>query len=124
MSVTPTFDGQAIFGVNCRMSSTENPREVQVNAFFGLDGVEELDGGDRGRSWQISGLLFGLDLALLTLAEAQLRAYKDGKVHTLFTTRGETWSNVKLTDLEIGGFSTTVDGTVYSQYKATLKQLL
>ena len=42
-----SFGGTSIFGTAVSMVTADNPRETQLNAFFGLSGLESLDGGMR-----------------------------------------------------------------------------
>ena len=43
----PSFGGVNIFGTAVRMITVDNLRERQVNSYFGLSGLEMLDGGLR-----------------------------------------------------------------------------
>ena len=62
----PSYGGVPIFGGAVTMRTADNPREKQVNAFFGLSGLETLDGGLRGRTTLVTGLLYGNTPSLLT----------------------------------------------------------
>ena len=55
----PSFGGVNIFGTAVTMSTADHPREKQVNSFFGVSGLETLDGGMRGRTTTVSGVLSG-----------------------------------------------------------------
>ena len=55
----PSYGGVNIFGTAVTMSTADHPRESQVNSYFGLSGLEMLDGGSRGRVTEAGGLLFG-----------------------------------------------------------------
>lgn len=76
-----SFGGNNIFGTAVSMSTADNPRENQLNAFFGLSGLESLDGGLRGRTTTVNGLLYGESSLILAQAEAQFRAFNDGVAH-------------------------------------------
>ena len=76
----PSFGGTSIFGTAVSMSTADNPRESQLNTFFGLSGLESLDGGMRGRWTQVTGLLFGNSPGALATAEALFRSFNDGTV--------------------------------------------
>jgi len=52
-----SFGGASIFGTAVSMTTADNPREKQLNAYFGLSGLESLDGGLRGRVTHAAGLL-------------------------------------------------------------------
>jgi hypothetical protein len=95
-----SFGGLAIFGTAVQMSSNGVPREAQLNAFFGVDGVERLDGGSRGRETHVTGLLFGSDPGTLAAQEALFESYKDGVARELVDTLGVAWADVVLEKFE------------------------
>jgi hypothetical protein len=92
----PSFGGTNIFGTAVSMNTEDHPREKQVNSFFGVSGLETLDGGSRGRYTHASGLLFGSSAVALATAEALFRSYNDGIARILVDTFGTSWSNVRL----------------------------
>lgn len=97
-----TYGGSAIFGASVTMATTDNPRVQQQNHFFGLSGVESLDGGLRGRFTEARGVLYGFGAspsvasANLAVAEESFRGLNDGLARVLVDTRGVTWIHVKL----------------------------
>lgn len=99
----PTLDGYSVFGWNVSMQTVDNPRAQQLNSYFGLSGLESLDGGLRGRYTNVSGKLYGTTAAYLASAEETLRAFNDGLTHTLVDTYGLIWLNVKLETFEPQG---------------------
>ena len=99
----PSFGGGNIFGTAVTMSTADNPREKQVNAFFGVSGLETLDGGLRGRATHVSGLLFGNSPAALSASEAVFRSFNDGIARTLVDNFGAPWSNVRLESFQPQG---------------------
>lgn len=96
----PAFNGIDIFGRAVQMRTADNPRADQRSGFFGLQGLESLDGGHRGRITSVKGVLYGSDLAVLNFAEALFRSYLDPFAYTLVDTRGRVWPGVKLTNFE------------------------
>jgi hypothetical protein len=96
MIFTPSFNNQFIFGIDITMVTVDPPREVQVNAFSGVNGVEILDHGARQRYTNVAGRLLMPTLAELAAAESNFRSYKDPYSYTLVTTEGLTWPGVKL----------------------------
>src|SRR3954453_12784535 len=92
----PSFGGINIFGTAVSMSTSDNPRESQINAFFGLSGLETLDGGLRGRLTHVTGLLFGSTPYGLASAEASFRSFNDGMARVLVDNFGTAWQNVRL----------------------------
>ena len=96
---TPTFGGIPIFGVAVHIEQVPAQSAQQVEAFFGVPGVLSVFGGHRGRSFQISGVLFDVDLESLNNDEnfftpGVTGSMADGIARTLFDTRGRSWANV------------------------------
>ena len=91
-----TLNGVNIFGNAVVMVTGDDARETQKNTYFGLTGVESLDGGGRGRVTNATGTLYGANLSALNVAIALIRSYIDGLGYTLVDTRGRTFTNVRL----------------------------
>src|SRR5438067_2091534 len=98
-----SFGGVSLFGTSVSMSTADNPRERQLNAFFGLGGLERLDGGSRGRVTQVTGLLYGNSPYALAAAESLFRSFNDGVARPLVDTLGSTWANVCLESFQPQG---------------------
>lgn len=119
-----SFDGSMIFGTAVSMVTADNLREKQLNAFFGLSGLESLDGGLRGRTTRATGLLYGASPALLAAAEASFRAFNDGQTYTLVDTLGATWPNVRLEMFEpLGRVRQSPQGILFRAYQARFLHL-
>jgi hypothetical protein len=39
-----SYGGVDIFGLSVSLTTADNPRQAQENKYFGLDGIERLDG--------------------------------------------------------------------------------
>lgn len=122
------FNDQNIFGVAVKMATADNPRSAQVNAYPGLNGLEELDHGLRGRFTTVSGKLIGSNPGDLDGAEALVRSYNDGNVYLLVDNLGRTWANVKLDVFEPSGKIVVMNspdgGVIYVQdYTCRFKHL-
>jgi hypothetical protein len=89
-----TLDGFAIFGDAVNIVHNPHLNAQQLNEFFGVNGVQTLFGGARGRTFLISGVLTAADLPTLNAVEATLLSYADGLPHTLVDNRGRVWLNV------------------------------
>ncbi len=89
-----TYNGENIFGLAARCRHVANPRAQQVDVYFGVNGARVLDGGGRGRVFQVRGLLVGSTMAELAEAEARFVDYADGQARVFVDTRGRSWSNV------------------------------
>jgi hypothetical protein len=114
-----TYGGIAIFGTGVEMRTVDLPRSVQDNTFFGIDGVEELDGGFRGRMTVVKGLLYAQTSFGLASVEGTFRSYLDGVVRDLTDTTGTTWPNVRLQSFQPNGrVRQAPDGTFFRSYLA------
>ena len=119
-----SFGGSNIFGYAVSMITTDNPRENQINAFFGLSGLESLDGGSRGRVTHASGLLAGDSAAALASAESLFRSFNDGMVRTLIDTLGVVWLNVRLESFQPQGrVRQSPAGVLFRAYNARFLHL-
>jgi hypothetical protein len=113
-----------IFGTAVTMSTADHPREKQVNSFFGLSGLETLDGGLRGRVTEVKGLLFGPMPTALASAESIFRSYNDGVTRNLVDTLGTTWANVRLDSFQpLGRVRQSPFGFFFRAYRARFLHL-
>ncbi len=118
------FDGFDIFGLTETCNTGDHPRDTQTNSFNGLNGVEELDGGSRGLTTRITGVLFGAGLDGLSAARGIFRSYKDGNTYVLTDTHGDEWQNVKLHVFSPSErIQQAADGTCFQTYSAEFKHL-
>jgi len=96
---TPTYGGIPIFGLAVHIEQVPQPAAQQLDAFFGVPGMLSLFGGTRGRTFQISGVLYDIDLLSLNTDEDLFTpgvsgSLADGIARVLFDTRGRSWANV------------------------------
>lgn len=91
---SPTYDGFEIFGTAVSVRHQPNPTAQQINAFFGIQGVQAVFGGARGRAFFISGLLAADDPLSLRGSHALLLSYADGVPRVLVDAYGYAWPNV------------------------------
>jgi hypothetical protein len=89
-----TYNGVNIFGSAVQFQHVPNARAHQVNAFFGVNGTQVLDGGGRGRTFIIRGMLTASSLGGLGLGEGQFATFADGVARTLVDPSGRSWTNV------------------------------
>jgi hypothetical protein len=119
-----SFGGVNIFGTAVSMSTADNPRANQLNAFFGLSGLESLDGGSRGRVTDVTGLLYGNSPAMLSSAETLFRSFNDRVARPLIDTLGATWPNVRLETFQpLGRVRQSPGGILFRSYKARFLHL-
>ncbi len=119
-----SFGGASIFGTAVSMTTADNPREKQLNAYFGLSGLESLDGGLRGRVTHVAGLLYGNSPAALASSEALFRSYNDGGTRPLIDTLGQVWATVRLESFQpLGRIRQSPGGMLFRTYKARFLHL-
>ena len=119
-----SYNGVAIFGASVSMTTSDLPRETQVNSFFGVNGLEMLDGGFRGRTTRVRGVLYGQSAILLASAEGLFRSYNDGVARTLVDNLGTAWANVRLLAFQpTGRARQSADGTYFRAYQAQFLHL-
>lgn len=120
----PSFGGSRIFGTAVSMVTSDNPREKQVNAYFGLSGLETLDGGLRGRVTHASGLLTATSPSSLAQQEGQFRSFNDGVSRTLVDTLAVIWPNVRLESFQPHGrIRQSPSGVLFRSYQARFLHL-
>jgi len=120
----PSYGGVNIFGMAMTMSTADHPREKQVNSYFGLSGLETLDGGARGRVTEASGVLIGSTPVSLATSESTFRSYSDGLTRVLVDTLGVAWSNVRLETFQpIGRIRQSPQGVFFRTYRARFLHL-
>jgi hypothetical protein len=96
---TPTYGGIPIFGLAVHIEQVPAQSAQQLEAFFGVPGLMSVFGGSRGRTFQVSGVLYDESLVLLNADENIFTpgvsgSMADGIARTLFDTRGRSWANV------------------------------
>jgi hypothetical protein len=94
MLFTPTYGGVPIFGLAVRIEEVPGQASQQLEAFFGVGGLLSVFGGTRGRRFNVSGVLFDVDLPTLNDDEALFMSFQDGIARVLSDTRGRDWPNV------------------------------
>ncbi len=120
----PSYGGTNIFGTAVSMATTDNPRERQINAFFGLSGLESLDGGLRGRNTLATGLLYGGSSVELATVESLFRSFNDGVARPLIDTLGVAWLGVCLVSFQPQGrIRQSPGGVLFRAYKARFLHL-
>lgn len=113
-----TLDGQSIFGRSVTTWVDDEPRANQENAFAGLNGQEGLDLGKRGSLCHVKGLLVGgVYVADYVAAEAAIRAFKDGRNHTLIDNYGRTFYRARLLEFNVDGNQIRFDPLKYGFHK-------
>jgi hypothetical protein len=115
-----TYGGASIFGRSVTVRHVPNPPAEQINAFFGVGGLQSLFGGSRGRLIVVTGVLYGADVNDLNAAEATLASYCDGIARTLVDVRGRSFPSVLLRPAEmIGRVLQNPDGSCILPYQVS-----
>lgn len=121
----PSFNGvPTFFGYAARIQTVDNPRSEQLNKFFGLSGLERLDGGMSGRFTLASGVLYGATLGALAFSRESFRAFNNGQAYSLIDTAGVTWAYVVLESFEPAERILSDSTGFYLPYKARFKHLV
>lgn len=119
----PSLDGSYVFGTAVRMDSGNASRESQENSYFGLGGIQHMDGGERGRETRGSCLLYGVNLEALVTACDQLESFDDGQPHELVDTKGRQWGSVLCKFREKNPWFSDALGGCYQAYEFSFKHL-
>lgn len=120
----PAYDGNPIFGRAVRMKTVTNPTQDQMNQFFGLNGVQSLFGGLRGRVTMVQGVLYEADAASLNAAIGEIESYRDGLARVLTDSFGNDWPQVKLEMFDPESpIKLASTGYYFVTYKATFQHL-
>lgn len=119
------FGGQSVFGRVLFMRTIQLPRALQINTYCGLNGLESIDCGSRGRSTHVRGLLIGHSLVELLAAEVLFADLMDGVARTLVDSNNATWENVLLRTFSVQGrILTSPEGFYLRLYEARFLHLI
>lgn len=119
-----SFGGANVFGIGVRMLTAVNPRDRQVNAYPGVNGLEVLDGGSRGLVTLVSGTLIGSDETGLAAAEMFFLSFFDGSAYPLVDSMGRAWPSVRLERFRPADrVRRSTDGTCLRDYTAEFLHL-
>lgn len=125
----PTYNGQLIFGTQVMMTTIGTQRASMINAFFGVDGVERIDGGFREHITVCRGRLRGLKSGGgaddLQAAISSFRNLFDGRSYVLVDSFGTAWNNVVMTafDLDADGGVMQTPYEYFQLYTAAFQHL-
>lgn len=120
----PSYGGIPIFGAAVSMATADITRQGQVNSFFGINGLEMLDGGFRGRVTRVRGVLHGPSALGLAGAENLFRSLNDGMARTLVDSLGMTWAHVRMQGFQPQGRARQApNGAHFRAYQAQFLHL-
>ncbi len=107
-------------------STSAAPKDRQINAYNGVDGLENIDLGARGGTTTMQGLLGGSDIPDLKAIKAGLRALQvDGDAYTFIDPEDTEWDNVILVMFRTVGprYFVVGDAGVVQRYELELLHL-
>lgn len=125
-----SLDGENLFGVALEFRHLPAASALQINTFFGVAGTQSIDGGTRGRVFEIRGLFYGPSVASVWDAVNTLESYADGTPRTLAVSYPDggtfSWVNVVYANewQPIGRpYMEVVTGMFTVEYKMVLRGL-
>lgn len=108
-------------GTVVEMTTVLSPKQRQVNAYPGINGLQLIDHGTRGATTRVRGILSGSGRAGLSTVFDTFRGYQTaGGKATLVDVLGKSWTNVILVVFQpIGQSGVMAGGVNYcQQYEA------
>ena len=119
-----TLDAQTLFDEQALEISPESfSRDSIKRTVSGLDGVLSIDLGRRGRKIKQTGTLRAKSRAQLDERISKIAAFMDGDTHTLITSRGREFANLRMDSFKAG--SEHADGTgIFVDYEIVYTQLV
>lgn len=119
-----TLDGQNLFDeqrLEIELGSFK--RDSVERAVAGLDGVLSVDMGGRGRKIKQKGALRANSRAQMNNRINTVSAYMDGDTHTLLTSDGEQFDNLRMDSFKVSKERTSGGGIVVD-YEIVYTQLV
>ena len=109
--MSATLDGQNLFGEQqLGILSGSLSRDSIERTVAGLDGVLNIDLGERGRKIKQTGVLQAKSRAQMNEKVSIISAYMDGDTHTLVTSNGESIGNLRMDSFKVGRARTSGTG--------------
>ena len=121
-----SFNGSSIFDTAVVMATSSNPAQVQVNSYPGINGIETINLGSRGRVTEVRGFLTGLSVSDVSTKAGNFRnLVESATVGTLITTDGLTYPYAYFARFqEVDRLLQTSGGGYMRAYTATLVHLV
>ena len=97
-----TFDGQSLFDEQeLKIEPASVSRDSIERTVPGLNGVLSIDMGGRGRKVKQKGVLRAKSRSQMNERISAISAYVDGDTHTLVTSNGEEFDNLRMDAFEV-----------------------
>ena len=106
----PLFNNQNLFGTSVRTRRGAGERMIQKNSFGGLNGIEALDMGSRGRVTTVTGRFVCPDVPTLNAAILTAESYVDGNAYVFVDQFGNAWPYVQMVEFAITGELNAIAG--------------
>jgi len=119
-----TLDGQNLFDeqyLDIEVGSLS--RDSIESSIAGLDGIISIDLGNRSRQIKQKGVLRAISQNQLEARITAISSILDGKVHTLVTSSGKTFDNLRLDFFKVTKKQVSGNGVVCN-YEIIYKQLM
>ena len=122
----PTFNGQTIFGPAAYAWPVAGEPACQLNSFFGVRGLEKLNGGDRGMTHEIKGELIAVDFPSLGLVVLSMLELVSNQTVGVFTdSYGLPWPGAWVSGFQQAGPPAYAPGLgVAVSFSATVRHLI
>jgi len=118
-----TLDGQSLFDEQqLEIEPGSVSRDSIERTVAGLDGVLSIDLGKRGRKIKQSGVLRAKSQSQMDDRINTISAYMDGDTHTLVTSSGEEFDNLRMDVFKLSKERTSGGGICYD-YEIIYTQL-
>jgi hypothetical protein len=118
-----TLDGLGLFGDGeAEIEVGSFARECVERAVAGLDGVMSIDLGGRGRKIRQKGEIRARSRAELNSKVEEILSFVDGDTHTLTTSQGEIFENVRVDSVNVKNERVSGSGVV-ADYEIIYRQL-
>ena len=119
-----TLDGQSLFDEQQLKIEAESIRRDSIErTVAGLDGVLSIDLGVRGRKIKQRGMLRAPSRLQMNERISTISAYMDGDTHTLVTSSGEEFDNLRMDAFRVTKESASGSGVVID-YEIIYTQLV
>jgi len=122
--MSTTLDGQSLFDEQeLKIESGSLRRGSIERTVVGLDGVLSIDLGKRGRKVKQAGVLRAKSRLQMNERIGVISAYMDGDTHTLVTSNGEEFDNLRMDVFKVSKERAS-GGSVAIDYEIVYTQLV
>ena len=121
--MSTTLDGQSVFDEHrLEINAGSVHRDSIERVAAGVDGVVSIDLGKRGREIKQVGILRAVSNSVMDDRIEVISGYMDGDTHTLVTSGGEQYQNLRMDSFKIT--QRQIAGVVSCEYEIVYTQLV